>query len=162
MVVFGKGVKFWGTDEKTKSNTINAFHPALKFYTLSFSFWFLRMPKRNYEWRIINLVVLKIGGIFKKQWKNFPSATAEAQSKGVIFLFVYWAFLIAFINSWCHEYCSGFIFSIIEEICLVTVWHRLLWKQLPLFVVANEKWYSCWLFWFCGCLIGVQTEEVIP
>ena len=54
MVVFGKGVKFWGTDEKTKSNTINAFHPALKFYTLSFSFWFLRMPKRNYKWRIMN------------------------------------------------------------------------------------------------------------
>ena len=103
MVVFGKGVKFWGTDEKTKSNTINAFHPALKFYTLSFSFWFLRMPKRNYEWRIINLVVLKIGGIFKKQWKNFPSASAEAQSKGIIFLFAYWEFLIAFINSWCHK-----------------------------------------------------------
>jgi hypothetical protein len=39
--------------------------------------------------------------------------------------------------------------------------HLLLWKQLPLCVVANEKWYSCWLFWFCGCLIGVQTEGVI-
>lgn len=105
-------------------------------------------------------VVMEMGSIFKKQWKNFPSATAEAQSKGVIFLFVYWAFLIAFINSWCHEYYLGFSVSISEKLCFVTVWHRLLWKQLPLCVVANEKWYSCWLFWFCGCLIGVQTEEV--
>ncbi len=54
IVVFGKGVKFWGTDEKSKKNNENAFHPALKFYTLSFSFWFLRMPKRDYELRIMN------------------------------------------------------------------------------------------------------------
>ena len=58
-------------------------------------------------------------------------------------------FLIAFINSWCHEYYSGFSFSIIEDICLVTVWHRLLWKQWLLCVVANKKWYLYWLFWFC-------------
>ena len=36
MVVFGKCVKFLGTDEKTTSNNKNAFHPALKFYTLSY------------------------------------------------------------------------------------------------------------------------------
>ena len=36
MVVLGKCVKFLETDEKTKSNNKNAFHPALKFYTLSY------------------------------------------------------------------------------------------------------------------------------
>ena len=51
--VFGKGVKFWGTDEKSKKNNEKAFHPALKFYTLSFNFRFLRMLKRNYELRIV-------------------------------------------------------------------------------------------------------------
>ena len=35
-------------------------------------------------------VVMEIGRIFKKQWKNFPSALAEAQSKGIIFLFANW------------------------------------------------------------------------
>jgi hypothetical protein len=30
-IVFGKGVKFSGTDEKTKSNK-NAFHPAQKIF----------------------------------------------------------------------------------------------------------------------------------
>ncbi len=69
-------------------------------------------------------------------------------------------FLIAFINSWCHRMSWQSQSQFAVEICLVTAWHRLLWKQLPLCVVANEKWYSCWLFWFCGCLIGVQTEEV--
>ena len=58
-------------------------------------------------------------------------------------------FLIAFINSWCHEYCSGCSVAISEKLCFVTVWHRLLWKQLLLCVVANKKWYSYWLFWFC-------------
>ena len=131
IVVFGKCVKFWVTDKKTTSKNRNAFHPALKFYTLSFaSVYCFLLVKRNglFYWNcflvaisfsfdfwgclnvimngelwIINLVVLKIGGIFKKQWKNFPSASAEAQSKGIIFLFAYWEFLIAFINSWCHK-----------------------------------------------------------
>ena len=30
-----KGCKILGTDEKSKSKNINAFHPELKFYTLS-------------------------------------------------------------------------------------------------------------------------------
>ena len=125
-----------------------------------FDFWGCLYVIMNAELWIINLVVLKIGGIFKKQWKNFPSASAEAQSKGIIFLFAYWEFLIAFINSWCHRMSWQSQSQFAVEICLVTAWHRLLWKQLPLCVVANEKWYSCWLFWFCGCLIGIQTEEV--
>ena len=58
-------------------------------------------------------------------------------------------FLIAFINSWCHEYCIGFSVLISEKLCFVTVWHRLLWKQWLLCVVANKKWYLYWLFWFC-------------
>ena len=44
-------------------------------------------------------VVMEMGSIFKKQCKYFPSAQAVAQSKGIIFLFANWEFLIAFINS---------------------------------------------------------------
>jgi hypothetical protein len=35
-------------------------------------------------------VVMEKESIFKKQCKYFPSAAAEAQSKGIIFLFAYW------------------------------------------------------------------------
>jgi hypothetical protein len=40
----GKGYQILGTDEKSKSGNIIAFHPALKFDTLSCGFVFLRMP----------------------------------------------------------------------------------------------------------------------
>ena len=58
-------------------------------------------------------------------------------------------FLIAFINSWCHKISWQSQSQFAVELCLVTVWHRLLWKQLLLCVVANKKWYLYWLFWFC-------------
>ena len=35
-------------------------------------------------------VVMEKESIFKKQWKLLPSALAEAQNKGIIFLFAYW------------------------------------------------------------------------
>lgn len=35
-------------------------------------------------------VVMEKESIFKKQCKYYPSASAEAQSKGIIFLFAYW------------------------------------------------------------------------
>ena len=74
---------------------------------------------------------------------------AVAQVWVLFFYLLIGMFLIAFINRWCHEYCSGFSFPIIKEICLATVWHRLLWKQWLLCVVANKKWYLYWVFWFC-------------
>ena len=58
-------------------------------------------------------------------------------------------FLIAFINSRCHKISWQSQSQFAVELCLVTVWHWLLWKQWLLWVVANKKWYLYWLFWFC-------------
>ena len=72
----------------------NCFLVAISF---SFDFWGCLNVIMNGELWIINLVVLKIGGIFKKQWKNFPSASAEAQSKGIIFYLLigsFWLLLL--------------------------------------------------------------------
>ncbi len=45
----GKGYQILGTDEKSESNNKNAFHPALKFDTLSCGFVFLRMPEVSWQ-----------------------------------------------------------------------------------------------------------------
>ena len=106
MVVFGKGVKFWGTDEKSKSNNENAFHPALKFYTLSFSFWFLRMPKRYYELRIINYECgcTENGKHLQKTMKTLAECDGAVAQVWVSFFYLLIGMvLIAFINSWCHR-----------------------------------------------------------
>ena len=106
------------------------------------------------------MLLWKLEASSKNNENTFLVRWQKLRARVSFFYLLIWMFLIAFINSWCHEYCIGFSVLISEKLCFVTVWHRLLWKQLPLCVVANEKWYSCWLFWFCGCLIGVQTEEV--
>ena len=152
MVVFGKCVKFLGTDEKTTSNNKNAFHPALKFYTLSFSFWFLRMPKRNYELRIViyECGCCENGKHLQKTMKTLAECDgAVAQVWVSFFYLLIGMFLIACSNSWCHRMSWQSQSQFAVELCFITVWHRLLWKQLLLCVVANKKWYSYWLFWFC-------------
>ena len=153
VVVFGKGVKFWGTDEKTKSNNENAFHPALKFYTLSFFFWFLRMlecPMKSVV--CIYLEYCCENGRHLQKTKHYSTECdgAVAQVWVSFFYLLIGMFLIAFINSWCHRISWQSQSQFTVELCLVTVWHRLLWKQLLLCALANKKWYSCWLFWFCG------------
>ena len=55
-----------------------------------FDFWGCLYVIMNGELWIMNLVVVKMGSIFKKQCINFPSGLAVAQSKGIIFLFAYW------------------------------------------------------------------------
>ena len=104
MVVFGKCVKFLGTDEKTISKNKNAFHPALKFYTLSFArvycfflvkrnglfywncswwpflgfdFWGCLIVLWNEKFQFKRNVVLKMESIFKKQCIIIPSATVQ-------------------------------------------------------------------------------------
>ena len=72
----------------------NCFLVAISF---SFDFWGCLNVIMNGELWIINLVVLIMGGIFKKQCKHLPSASAEALSKGIIFyLFIgiFWLLLL--------------------------------------------------------------------
>ena len=74
----------------------------------------------------------------------------SSASKCIIFYLLTGMFLIAFINSWCHRMSWKLQSQYITELFLVTVWHRLLWKQLLLCVLANKKWYSYWDFGFVG------------
>ena len=107
------------------------------------------------------MLLWKLEASSKNNEKTFLVRWQKLRARVSFFYLLIGMFLIAFINSWCHEYCLGFSVSISEKLCFVTLWHRLLWKQWFHCVVANKKWYSCWLFWFCWCLIGVHTEGVI-
>ena len=139
----------WMTECDIKESVL---YPSEKLilFLLPFDFWgcFNSVQKSDFciysEWWIEN------GKHLQKTMKTLAECDgAVAQVWVSFFYLLIGMFLIAFINSWCHEYCLGFSVSISEKLCFVTLWHRLLWKQLPLCVVANEKWYSCWLFWFC-------------
>lgn len=98
-----KGVVFFGLRSCYFSWSSSGFLKKFKrkpHALLGLFFWGCQNVIMNGEFWIMNLVVVKKGGIFKKQCKPIPSALAAAQSKGILFLFVYWDFLIAFTNSW--------------------------------------------------------------
>ena len=189
MVVFGKGVKFWGTDEKTKSNTINAFHPALKFYTLSFaSVYCFLLVKRNglFYWNcflvaisfsfdfwgclnvimngelwIINLVVLIMGGIFKKQCKHLPSALAAAQSKGIIFYLLIGIF-------WLLLWIAGAMISV--QFTVFSVQHKFVSRRYGISYCESNYLSGFWqmkndtlagFFDFWGCRIVFRNQFLV-
>ena len=56
---------------------------------------------RNVVFIFYQNVMRKCYSIFKKQWKLFPSALAEARSKGILFYLLIGMFWLVFLAAWC-------------------------------------------------------------
>ena len=139
----------WRTECDEKENVL---YPSEKLilFLLLFDFWGCLNSVLKSDFCIYSERWTISGKHLQKTMKTLAECDgAVAQVWVSFFYLLIGMFLIACSNSWCHEYCSEFSYPITEEICLVTVWHRLLWKQWLLCVVANKKWYLYWLFWFC-------------
>lgn len=134
-------------------------HWNFALFLIGFDFWGCLLVSLQSQCLVSRKISCENGKHLQKTMKTLAECDgAVAQVWVSFFYLLIGMFLIAFINSWCHRMSWQPQSQFAVELCFVTVWHRLLWKQLLLCVVANKKWYSCWLFWFCGCLIGVQTE----
>ena len=114
------------------------------FYHLIFEEAYNQLRIGNYELWI--KVVLKTKSLFKKQWKNYRSAVAVAQSKCMFFLFAYCDVSDCFCgkgDAWLGFWVLGFGFMVIVlDIRMASAFPLM---QLLLFLWQIKKRYSCWL-----------------
>ena len=139
----------WMTECDEKENVL---YPSEKLilFLLLFDFWGCLNSLLKSDFCIQSERWIENGAPLQKTMKTLAECDgAVAQVWVSFFYLLIGVFLIACSNSWCHRmsWQSQSQFAVV--LCLVTVWHRLLWKQLILSVVANKKWYLYWLFWFC-------------
>ena len=139
----------WMTECDIKESVL---YPSEKLilFLLLFDFWGCLNSVQKSELIIQSERWTENGKHLQKTMKTLAKCDgAVAQVWVSFFYLLIGMFLIAFNNSWCHKMSWQSQSQFAVELCLVTVWHRLLWKQWLLCVVANKKWYLYWLFWFC-------------
>ena len=115
-----------------------------------FDFWGCLNVIINGELWIMNLVVVKMGSIFKKQWKNFPSASAEARSKGILFYLLIGLFWLVFLAAWCLHVNRKIKLECYYNYCFEKARYQADGKPMTWGFVANKKEYSYWHYWDCG------------
>ena len=139
----------WMTECDIKESVL---YPSEKLilFLLLFDFWGCLNSVQKSDFCIYSEWWIENGKHLQKTMKTLAECDGAVAQVWVLFFYLLIGmFLIAFINSWCHRMSWQPQSQFAVELCFVTVWHRLLWKQLLLCVVANKKWYLYWLFWFC-------------
>ena len=105
---------------------------------------------RNEVFLFYKNVIRKCYGIFKKQWKLFPSASAEARSKGILFYLLIGMFWLVFLAAWCLYVNRKIKLECYYNYCTETARYQADGKPMTWGFVANEKEYSYWHYWDCG------------
>jgi hypothetical protein len=130
--------------------------------SLFFGFWGCLISVQKSDFSMQSERWTENGKHLQKTMKTLAECDGAAAQVCVSFFYLLIGmFLIAFMNSWCQKMSWQSQSQFAVELCFVTEWHRLLWKQLLLCVVANKKWYLYWLFWFCGCQKVLMNWELL-
>jgi hypothetical protein len=89
----------------------------------------------------------------QKQCIIIPSVCGSSSKQVYFFLFVCGMFLIAFVEKLVPECrCELRVMRKWAVVLVIDVATAFPEKQLLGLLWQIKKQYSCWLFWFCGCL----------
>ena len=110
-------------------------------------------------WKWVGSFSLQFTEVLNWKWEASSKNNANSYlvrrcssaSMGIIFYFLTADFLIAFVMAWCQKKCSVCSVQYSGIKLFVTVWHLASAGAITNYILGNEKWYLCWVFWCNGC-----------